>query len=161
MLRNQLLRLILHPLLRASQPKASHGRAGDLFNGADASRRTIALAADPQRVSFQHSLKMDLLFGKARLNDVFQSTRQNLLKEINEFQADYLLNVSTEDLIGHLVEKYIGEPPILHEDKIEICDQGELKEKGYDNVPRRIGFYFVFAIPFSGEIELFYYRPTS
>ncbi len=104
---------------------------------------------------------MDILFGKARLNDVFQSTRQKISKEISQFQPEYLLNVSTEDIVEHLVDKYTGNPPVLHEDRIEICDQGELKEKGYDNVPRRIGVYFVFAIPFSGESELFFYRPSN
>jgi len=104
---------------------------------------------------------MNLLFGKAILNDVFRRTRQTILKEISEFEAGYLLNVSAEDLIEHTVDKYTRNPPVLHEDRIEICDQGELTEKGYDKVPRRIGFYFVFAIPFSGEAELFYYRPAS
>jgi hypothetical protein len=103
---------------------------------------------------------MEILFGKAMLNDVFQDTRQKISKEIVELQPEYILNVSTEDLVEHLVDKYTGNPPVLHEDRIEICDQGELKEKGYDNVHRRIGVYFVFAIPFSGESELFFYRPS-
>ena len=104
---------------------------------------------------------MDVLFNKARLNDVFQSARQKILKEISEFQPEYLLNVSTEDLVEHLVDKHTGNPPVLHEDRMEICDQGELKEKGYDNVPRRIGVYIIFAIPFSGESILFFYSPSN
>lgn len=104
---------------------------------------------------------MEYLFGKARLDDVFHSTRQKILKEINGFQADYLLNISIDDLIAHIVDKHTGHPPVLHEDRIEICDQGELKEKGYDNIPRRSGTYFIFAIPFSGESEFFFYRPSS
>jgi hypothetical protein len=104
---------------------------------------------------------MDILFGKASLNDVFRGTHQRILKEIGEFQTEYILNVSTEDLVEHLVDKYKGNPPILHEDRIEICDQGELKGKNYDNVPKRIGVYFVFAVPFSGESEFFFYMPSS
>ena len=92
---------------------------------------------------------MDILFRKARLKSAFRSTRKMILEEISEFQPEYLLNVSTEDLVEHLVDKYKGNPPVLHEKKIEICDQGELKEKGFDNMPKRIGVYFVFAIPFS------------
>lgn len=104
---------------------------------------------------------MEILFGKASLNDVFQGMRQKISKEISEFPGEYILNVSTEDLVEHLVDKYTGNPPVLNEDRVEICDQGELKKKDHDDVHRRIGVYFEFAIPFSGESELFFYRPSS
>jgi hypothetical protein len=82
-----------------------------------------------------------------------------------------MLKVDADDLARHLSEKYHIEPIVLHEDRIEIADSGDTKvdmsghweyRRLRDDEPIMVSATFVeFVIPFSGEADLFKYRPSS
>ncbi len=105
----------------------------------------------------------DLLFYKYDLRGTLENTLKNAFSEIDSYQADYLLNVSTEDLLEHLYDKYAGECLELHTDKIELCDHGETISK-INDFGRAINIksnYFVFAIPFTGDKNLFLCKAST
>ena len=105
----------------------------------------------------------DFLFSKYDLRRTFEKSLQRGFSEIDSYQADYLLNVSTDDILDHLYDKNAGEPVELYPDDIELCDQGESAEMVNDygrviNIKRN---FYVFAIPFTGESTLFDCQPSS
>jgi len=105
----------------------------------------------------------DLLFYTYDLRGTLENTLKNAFSEIDSYQADYLLNVSTEDLLEHLYDKYAGEYLELHTDKIELCDHGETTSK-INDYGRTINIksnYFVFAIPFTGDKNLFLCKAST
>jgi hypothetical protein len=60
----------------------------------------------------------DRLFSTRHLIQVTHNLTQKVLEEINEYDADHILNVNSDELLSYLLEKYALVVPQLHEDQI-------------------------------------------
>lgn len=93
------------------------------------------------------------LFCTYDLSGSLEKTLKTACSEIDSYQADYLLNVSTDDILEHLYDKYASQSIELHTDKIELCDHGEstTQVNDYGRIINVKSNYYVFAVPFSGR----------
>jgi hypothetical protein len=105
----------------------------------------------------------DMLFYTYDLRGTLENTLKSAFSEIDSYKADYLLSVSTDDLLEHLYDKYVAEYLELHTDKIELCDHGETTSKinDYGSIINIRSNYYVFAIPFSGDKNLFLCKAST
>ncbi len=111
------------------------------------------------------------LFADADLSDVFRHLEQKMLIEIDDFEGNYILNTSVEDLCDYLENKYRLDPPTLKMEETHISSHGEIDVDVSRDHSRHIrdrsspffikGTYAEFAVPFEGDPDLFKYKPSS
>lgn len=110
-----------------------------------------------------------LLFSKNDLYDYVKLRRQQMLDEIDAYNADKLLNTSPDDLAGHFVHKFGIESLRLlveqanvgqQETKVDISRRrNQFRD---DEGPRYIsGTIFTLYVPFEGNADLFDLRPST
>ena len=110
-----------------------------------------------------------LLFSDRELREVMHTAKTNMAKEIESYPADTLLNTPPSDLASYLAEKYQILPLRLFEEGI-TADQAEIKvdvsrdpNRHFSDPSRPFyipGTVLSVHIPFEGEAELFYARPS-
>jgi len=117
-------------------------------------------------------MRPDLLFfRKGDLSDFLEQRKQALKKEIEGYDANYILNVSEEDFCQYLISKYVLEIPSIREDEIYVYDTREV-DIDVSKDPRRFisdrsrpfyikGTRVTIAIPFEGDENLFQYKPST
>jgi len=120
----------------------------------------------------EYAMCPDLLFYKeGGLRDFLEERKQTLKKEIEDYQQNYILNVSEEDFCQSLISKYLLEAPTIHEDKIYVHDTTEV-DIDVSRDPRRMiirergpvyvkGMQITIAVPFNGDEKLFQYQPST
>lgn len=113
----------------------------------------------------------DLLFhGQGELRNYFEQIKVTAKKEIQDFDTDYILNTSQEDLVRYLVDKYSLDAPILDPDNKYLCNQSEIDIDVSQDRMRAVfnrsrpcyvkGISLTIAVPFSGDATLFQFRPN-
>ena len=66
----------------------------------------------------------DLLFhGQGELRNYLERVKLTAKKEIEDFDTNYLLNTSEEDLVRYLVDRYSLDAPILDPENKYVCNQ--------------------------------------
>lgn len=113
----------------------------------------------------------DLLFYKYDIRKVIEQHDLKLSQEIDGYERNYVLNASVDDLCDHLESEYRIQPVVLHKDKIYIKHHGETQvdvSQDYNRVIfERDGPFYIkgtavtFAIPFSGDSNLFYCQGST
>jgi len=113
----------------------------------------------------------DYLFADGALFDLFRHLEQKMLREIEDFEGNYILNTSVEDLCDYLEIKYRLDPPTLKMEETHISNHGETDVDVSRDRHRDIrdrsrpllikGTYAEFAVPFDGDPNLFKYKPSS
>lgn len=111
------------------------------------------------------------LFCKGDLHSTIEAHKQNIKKDIESQESNYILNVNEDDYIDYLYNKYIINSLILHKEQISIVDQ---KEKDIDvshewnraifdrSQPCYVkGNSITIGIPYEGDKDLFYLRPST
>lgn len=110
----------------------------------------------------------EFLFAKYDLDNVLENQISKARKEVDACKEDYLLNVSEDNLVKHLVSKHevepiqLGEPFML--DPIEVdVDIGNNPFWGASLHGKRHvkGHRVEIHIPFTGEADLFRCRPSA
>lgn len=112
-----------------------------------------------------------LFFGKGSLYDFLEQRKAELIKEVESYEPDYILNVSEEDFCQYLLSKYSLKPPKIYEDNIYIYSQKEV-DIDVSKDPTRIifdrsrpfyvkGTQIIIAVPFEGDAELLQYTPST
>lgn len=107
----------------------------------------------------------DFLFGGNEINQVLEHQRRQLISEVESQGANYLLNVSEDDYVKHLVEKYSIRLPALHADKRQIHATGDSQidvrgrhDYWADDEGKPVyvaGTYVTVALSFDGQSDLF------
>jgi hypothetical protein len=113
------------------------------------------------------------IFNGTDINNEIATRETALKKEIQELNSNYLLNVSEEDLVRWLTEKFRMDVPVILDQKIHVADHGEtqvdvskdpmrIKPMGHGGRP----FYMTWtkvtiAVPFEGDAEVFTMRPSK
>jgi hypothetical protein len=112
----------------------------------------------------------ELLFYKADLYGVMDHQLALAGQEISDYAANRLLNTPTDDLVPYFVEKYQLEVPTLHTDqafvdqregKVAVIDYFSRDYGGRRGTHEITGTHIELTIPFSGDKEMFYVRPTT
>jgi hypothetical protein len=67
----------------------------------------------------------ELLFHKYELRVVMEQQGIKLSEEIEGYDRNYILNVSIDDLSGHLESKYKINPIVFHKDKAYVKQHGD------------------------------------
>ena len=111
-----------------------------------------------------------MLFNTYSILNVLSAQKQKLKETIQSLKADYLLNVSEQDLIASLVEEFTLNVPTIDESKIEM----DYREKQIDvsGDPNRMffdhhgpsyiaGTEFTFILPFLGDAGFFDVQPQN
>jgi len=116
-------------------------------------------------------MRPDLLFSNGDLQGYLEQRKSALMKEFENMEPDYVLNVSEEDLRKYLVSRYSLDAIELHEDQIYVYDQHEVNIDVSQDPMRVIfdrsqpfylkGTSVTIAVPFDGDSELFQYRPST
>ena len=105
----------------------------------------------------------DLLFVKYDLRGTIDNINSEISREINGYDSDYFLAVKLDEICDHLVDKHTFETPKIFPDQVEMVDQGETHSPS-EQFGRRVNLnanYYVFAIPFTGDGNLFHFRAST
>jgi len=105
----------------------------------------------------------NILFSQKSLSQHLHNSPKAINGKIEGEARDYLLNVSETDYINHLINHFSITSLTLDIQKTEVSEQLEGYEKVSDfgevfDVKRS---YLKFAIPFTGEKELFEFQPNE
>lgn len=100
---------------------------------------------------------MSALFSKA-IHEYFRHLKIAVVREIEGWTKDYLLNNDIEQLVTHLYDRYALNIPILHVDKIEVDykEESQISPVG----AKLPGTRYTFEIPFSGDRRAFDVHPS-
>ena len=112
----------------------------------------------------------NFLFRDADLRDVLAGQEEAILKEIGSLKEDRVLNTSPEELYDYFVEKYRIDPPEINEAEIKV-DYGDAQIDVSQRFEYAVfdrsrptyvsGTRITFFVPFSGDPELFKFRPST
>lgn len=113
----------------------------------------------------------DLLFHEqGELRNYLERVKLTVRKEIEDFDTNYLLNTSEEDLVRYLVDKYSFDAPILDPENKYVYNQSEVDIDVSQDRMRAVfdrsqpcyvkGISVTIAVPFSGDETLFQFRPN-
>lgn len=105
----------------------------------------------------------NFLFNRFPLWDTLDGLPDQVRSKIHNESRDYILNVNEEEYRSHLEAEFRIEPLQLGHDNIEVVKQFEktISVKEYDQGFQRTGTFITFAIPFTGERELFFQKPST
>lgn len=96
----------------------------------------------------------DYLFNEGRLSEFLTKRHEDMLREIDGFSSDYVLNASLDDVVDYLASKYRLAPITLSETP-EIVEHGETEIESVKST------FACFVIPFEGSAEIFHLRPST
>lgn len=109
-----------------------------------------------------------LFYTKGSLKDYLEKRKSKIKEEIYQLDENYILNVSEEDLVKALVDKYTLITPTLKLDKKYLLEPKEIdvdvsKDPNRFIIDRSKPYYIkgtlnTLVIPFEGDEELFYYQ---
>lgn len=115
-------------------------------------------------------MEKELLFSKYKLSEFFKRNEQNAITAIENFNADKLLNLKTDDLALYFFNEFCIEPIQLLEEKITIDDKEVKVDVSQDqnryvsnrSIPFFIdAFEYIYFIPFSGNVYLLKCQPSK
>lgn len=110
------------------------------------------------------------LFASHDLRAIIENQRNSLRKEVEQMDANRLLNTSPADLSKYLVEKYDLTAPVLrrddwsadeHETQIDVRNDQNRWVTDRSRPCLIPGQRVTVEVPFDGEADLFYARPSS
>src|SRR6266478_5662122 len=111
------------------------------------------------------------LFNRATIYNVIESQKQSVKQAVDTLAANYLLNVSEEDLVGSLVAQFRLDVPTLKEEAIHVADYGEAQVDVSSDPSRYIsdrsrpfnipGTKMMIAVPFEGDAGFFDVQPQT
>ena len=108
------------------------------------------------------------IFSEGAIPEVFQRIQQSIKSKIESEAEDYLLNVNQTEYCTYLVSQYLIDIPELHFDEVQV-DSYE-KDIPANRFPNSFHVYpgesykqnvIRFHIPYSGDVKLLRFRPTS
>ncbi|NMM61158.1 hypothetical protein HBE96_00255 [Clostridium sp. P21] len=108
-----------------------------------------------------------LFYTKGDLYTTIEGHKQNIRNYIQSEKPDYILNVNENDYIEYLYNKFIINPLVLDEEEMAIVEQKETDVEISNDWDRYSKSYTVkgnsitIGIPYEGDSDLFYLRPST
>jgi len=104
----------------------------------------------------------ELLFYKYDIFSVMDAHRNGVRQIVQNLEGNRLLNTPTEDLIQYAVDKFAFHIPELHLEQAHVDPrEEEIEINDYGRVVRVLGTVIELTVPFSGDKDFFFIRPTS
>jgi len=100
----------------------------------------------------------EVLFCKYDFRSTLENTEKQLTGEINNYDRDYILNVSVDDLTNYLEKKYCADYVTIHRDKAYIKESGDMEISMRQQFQ---GTSITFAVPFEGERKLLFCKGST
>jgi hypothetical protein len=102
-----------------------------------------------------------LFYQKGNLHEFLTKRKLELEKEVENYDCNYILNVSEEDFYKYLISKYSLVPPVIHEDKIYVHNKEiDINISTTSKIIVK-GVQVTIVIPFEGDSVLFQYSPST
>lgn len=104
----------------------------------------------------------ELLFHKHDMFRVMEAHQAGVVQLVRNMDGDRLLNTPTDDLVQYAVEKFAFDLPQLLTDQAAVDQREEdLEIHDYGRVVRVKGTVVELTIPFTGDKDFFFIRPTT
>jgi len=100
----------------------------------------------------------EVLFFKYDFRSVLENQEKQIVGEINNYDRNYILNVSVDDLVDYLENKYCADYVTIYRDKIYIKESGDM---GINTRHEFQGTSITLAVPFLGERNLFFCKGST
>jgi hypothetical protein len=109
------------------------------------------------------SRQNEILFYKADINAVADAQLRKATNEIQQVDPDRLLNTPVDDLIAYIMTKYRIEVPVLHREQAALDEPQEtfVEVNDYGRQIRIPATLVILTVPFDGEREMFFVRPST
>lgn len=112
------------------------------------------------------SIPRDRLFRRQFLDEHLEEERAKVEAAARDISSERLREESIDKLVEEVVENYQYRiPELADEDEWRIADHGEalvtVKNHMLDKMVEVDGYYFTFAVPYTGDIGLLAYQPKS
>jgi len=109
----------------------------------------------------------ELLFFKYDIISTMEEHRKKASQLVQQINANALLNTPTEDIVADILAQVQFDIPVLHRDQAH-ADQREAQvqvhdyfSRGYDGVRQVQGTMVELFVPFTGDSDFFFIRPTT
>jgi hypothetical protein len=114
------------------------------------------------RMNFTSS-QNEILFFKADISAVVDARLRSATGEIQQIDPDRLLNTPVDDLVAYVSEKYGMEVPVLRRDQAVLDEPQEtvVEINDYGRQIRVPATLLTLTVPFDGEREMFFVRPST
>lgn len=108
-----------------------------------------------------------ILFNEYELRQALLNCDEEMAKEINSFDKNYILNVNVDDCSQYLADKYRIDPVIIHREKTQVSHRETEVDVRHDQnrfIRDKSNPFYVkgtsitFAVPFEGDRNLFFCR---
>jgi hypothetical protein len=105
----------------------------------------------------------EILFYKADISAATEAQLRNATSEIQQINPDRLLNTPVDDLVDYIAAKYRIEVPVLHRDRAVVDEPKEtfIEVNDYGRLIRVPATLVTLTVPFDGEKEMFFVRPST
>jgi hypothetical protein len=131
---------------------------------------TVRISASLDGRCHEHLMReRNYLFSTNHLSLVLSAQLEKVFQEIEALDADRFLASSADAVTDHFEDRHRIEPIVLHEDRCEVSQHETNVDVSRD--PDRFfrgpgphcikGAKYVLHVPYSGDAELFKYRPSS
>ena len=105
----------------------------------------------------------ELLFNRHSFSNLLDGMSTQIEEKVHGETREYLLNVNEEEYVAHLISEFAIAAVLIDKEHIEVAQQFEkeiqVSDYGLPLTPKRN--FLTFAIPFTGERELFFYQPST
>jgi hypothetical protein len=105
----------------------------------------------------------ELLFDKADIRQVIESQKQSIVDEIQGIEPDRLLNTPVNDLVAYFSDKFKFHVPLIRREQA-VLDEPRETNIEMNDYGRQIwvpGTLLTLTVPFEGEKEMFFIRPST
>ena len=100
----------------------------------------------------------ELLFNRHSFSNLLDGMSTQIQEKVHGETREYLLNVNEEEYVAHLISEFAIAAVLIDKEHIEVAQQFEkeiqVSDYGLPLTPKRN--FLTFAIPFTGERELFF-----
>jgi hypothetical protein len=109
----------------------------------------------------------ELLFFKYDIMSTMEEHRKKASQLVQQINGNALLNTPTEDIVADIFAQVRFDIPVLHRNQAHV-DQREAQvqvrdyfSRGYDGVRQVEGTMVELLVPFTGDKDFFFIRPTT
>ncbi|MCS7214947.1 MAG: hypothetical protein NZ826_02180 [Thermodesulfovibrio sp.] len=114
-------------------------------------------------------INKQLFYQNGELRNLLERRKLEIEREVDQYETNYILNISEYDFQQYLINKYSLHTPKIHRDKIYISNVEEIyidisrdHVRSFNYMTHYVkGVGVTIVIPFEGDSELFHFRPST
>jgi hypothetical protein len=109
----------------------------------------------------------EVLFHEHAILDTMEAHRNRAAHLVQQMNGNVLLNTPAEDIVADITQQLRFNIPVLHRDQAHADQREAMVEvrdyfsRGYDGVQAVQGTMVELCVPFTGDKDFFFIRPTT